>query len=146
MLFDKFTCVKHTVGFYASRQEVSGLHGEIRVGFHVISQRACLDAREGTFCSSPPLFHTFLCSPSCVLSAAGIQAAFSALLMGVGGCVLRIKPSAETSIEQAVPFTLACIMPEARSDLLGAFFPFERVIFTPHPVSPSPRKSTVRSF
>lgn len=41
--------------------------------------------------------HMFLGSPSCLFFA-GIQAAFNALLMGVGGCVLRIKLSAETSI------------------------------------------------
>lgn len=40
----------------------------------------------------------FLGSPACMLFAVGIQAAFSALLMGVDGCVLRIKLSAETSI------------------------------------------------
>lgn len=37
-------------------------------------------------------------TPSCVLFAVGIQAAFSALLMGAGGCVPRIKLSAKTSI------------------------------------------------
>lgn len=40
----------------------------------------------------------FLGSPGCAFFAVGIQAAFSGLLMGAGGCVLRIKQSTETRI------------------------------------------------
>lgn len=73
-------CVKCTVGFFASRQVISGLHGEIQAwmpGKYLLlfASAVCM----------------FLGSSDAVLPAVGLQAAFSSLLMGVSGCVLRIK-------------------------------------------------------
>lgn len=56
------------------------MHGEI----HAWMPGKCLLLFASAVCM-------FLGSPGAVLSAVGLQAAFSALLMGVSGCVLRIK-------------------------------------------------------
>lgn len=89
MLFDKFTHVKHSVVFSASRQEISGLHGEVHV-FVSWDISKGLDARET---QSDLHLHcsVFLGSRSSVLISVGIQAAFSALSVGAGGCVLGIN-------------------------------------------------------